>query len=169
MMAEVVVVSAIVVVTLTVLFMSYNKVYIAYKSRIGYYDTVTLYRLAYYRDVLIENGKMNEVLAIAKENIVSTIYDSTQGADNVFVLNENDTLDTVNDKVLLIYNNKNNLNISNLNLNSGINNTFIDYLNYLSTGVDLTKTNYVMVMERCNKSNNNDCKYAYLEINDGYE
>ena len=166
MMAEVVVVSAIVVVTLTVLFMSYNKVYMAYKTRISYYDTVILYRLAYYRDILIKNNKMNEVLATAKENKVMTIYDSNNSTDNVFVLPENDILDTVDDKVLIIYNNKNNLDVSNLNLNNNINSTFIDYLNYLSTGVDLTEMNYVMVMERCNKSNSNDCKYTYLEIYD---
>ena len=60
MMAEVVVVSSIVLIFLTTIFTSYNKLYAAYVNRINYYDVVTLYRLGYYRDILIENDKIND-------------------------------------------------------------------------------------------------------------
>ena len=58
MMAEVVVVSAIVMLTIVGLYQSYNKIYSAYNTRIDYYDSTTLYRLGYYRDILIENDKL---------------------------------------------------------------------------------------------------------------
>ena len=56
MMAEVVVVSAIVMVSIVGLYQSYNKIYSAYTTRIKYYDSTTLYRLGYYRDILITNN-----------------------------------------------------------------------------------------------------------------
>lgn len=50
MMAEVVVVSAIVLTTLVGLYTSYNKIFSLYNQRVDYYDVATLYDLAYYRD-----------------------------------------------------------------------------------------------------------------------
>ena len=45
MMAEVIVVSSIVLITLTSLYMSYNKIYSTYKKRINYYDVSIIYDL----------------------------------------------------------------------------------------------------------------------------
>ena len=50
MMAEVVVVSSIVLVTLVSFYVSYNKIIAAYNQRIDYYDVTTLYDLAFIRD-----------------------------------------------------------------------------------------------------------------------
>lgn len=49
MMAEVVVVSAIIIVTLTALYVSYNKIISLYNQRVDYYDVRTLYELDEYR------------------------------------------------------------------------------------------------------------------------
>lgn len=169
MMAEVVVVSAIILITLSVLYQSYIKIYQVYSTRIDYYDTVTLYRLGYYRDILIENNKMNDILNEAKTTRVFNIYDSINNEGSIFSLPDSETSNYIEDKVFLIYNNQNNIDSNILNGIDNIHTTFKDYIDFLKTSVNLTNSNYVMVMERCNQDNENDCKYAYLEIYDGYE
>lgn len=147
MMAEVVVVSAIVLIFLAGLFTSYNQMYGKYKSRIKYYDSVTLYQLAYYRDALIDNHQIETVLNEAKNNTIKDVYD--------------------NKETFIIYNNGHNLNENEFDGISDIHATYKDYLKYLAGSVDFTDTNYVMISERC--SNADDCKYAYLKIYDGNE
>lgn len=156
MMAEVIVVSAIVLTLLSTVYVTYNKLYILYTSRIDYYDVVTLYRLGYYRDNLIENNMMNMKLEDASKSSdkitnISKIYDE--------------------DRVLLINNQKEKINsktVEWVDNQNDIHQTFKDYIHYLSGSDDLNgKSNYVFVMERCNTED--DCKYAYLEVYDGYE
>ena len=156
MMAEVIVVSAIVLTLLSSVYVNYNKLYGLYSSRIDYYDVVTLYRLGYYRDYLIENNTMNTKINDAKNNSnkiteINKIYNE----DRVFMINNNKTRissDTLNW----------------INSQTDMHQTFKDYISYLSTSDDLdNKSNYVLIMERCNIDN--DCKYAYLEVYDGYE
>ena len=161
MMAEVVVVSAIVMVVLTALYVSYNKLYSSYNSRVNYYDSETLYQLAYYRDSIILNDKLDVAVNDAKNNDVSVVYNLGTGASYLGSVDERK-----NERVVLIYNDKENLTPTILNnkLNN-INPTFKEYMDYLSSAVDLTETNYVMVMESC-KSNGEDCKYAYLEVSE---
>lgn len=184
MMAEVVVVSAIVMVTIVGLYQSYNKLYSTYNTRIDYYDSTTLYRLGYYRDILIENDKLNNLIKNTTET-VTEIYSSN--GNNIFSLSKNEISPYVNDTVFLIKTNKssdkfeiiikinessekfeiNGAELDNINL------TFKDYLKYLSTSTTFASS-YIMVMERCtsnadNSKNKDDCKYAYLEIYDGKE
>ncbi len=180
MMAEVIVVSAIVLIVLGTMFVSYNKLLGTYKSRVSYYDAVTIYRLGYYRDILIENealGKFMEAAKNSPDHYVS-IYDSGNHNNSVFTLSENEkAAQGSNDRVFLIYNNQANLTTSSLGSNpldqSGLNihKTFNDYLRYLTTSTNLKGTNYVLIMERCDNTKNtdNDCKYAYLEVYDGCE
>ena len=52
---------------------------------------------------------------------------------------------------------------------SGINKTYVDYIKYLSTSIDynsLTNNNVsnILIMENCKDQDN--CKYAYLEVFD---
>lgn len=177
MMAEVVVVSAIVLVVLGALFVSFNKLLLKFDSRVAYYDTTTLFQLAYYRDVLIENGALEEAMTEANTNGVYMIYDSehiNSGLINLTEAEINDSIEErVQDAVYLVYNHAANISSDTFSTaNVDIKLTFNEYLDYLSKGVDLTKTNYVMLMERCNikvDGGENDCKYAYLEIFDGYE
>lgn len=184
MMAEVVVVSAIVMVTIVGLYQSYNKLYSTYNTRIDYYDSTTLYRLGYYRDILIENNllkidKETGNLYINNNDVSNTkvvdIYSSN--GNTMFSLSENELQPNVTDTVFLIKTNKSSdkfkINGTELNSNVGINLTFKDYLSYLSTSTTF-ESSYIMVMERCtsnddNSKNKDDCKYAYLEIYDGKE
>lgn len=150
MMAEVVVVSAIILIFLASIYVSYNQLYSKYKSRVIYYDAVTLYRLAYYRDNLIEN------------HVISSLLDNVKNSDSKF--QKIDDFGT-SDNVFIIYNNRKNLNGNELNNVDGIHPTYKDFISFLSSSVDFTNTDYVMVMEKCN--NDDDCKYAYLEVYDG--
>lgn len=140
MMAEVVVVSAIIMVTLVGLYTSYSKIYSLYNQRIDYYDVSTLYDLAYIRDGIEFTGKT--------PSNTSPIYSSTS------------------DGVLVYYINKNNI----TNLKTTVSNqTFKDYLDYLDGSLDLdnlkvknTSVDNILIMEKC--SNTDNCKYAYLEV-----
>ena len=153
MMAEVIVVSAIILVFLTGLYLSYGKLFGLYNTRIKYYDSDTLYSAAYYRDILIKEDKMN--------NTLTTVKNSSNKYLNLF----SSTLDKVNsgDKLFIIYHANDNLNkLTNV---TGINKTFKDYIEYLKTSTTF-KANYTMILERCYKD---DCNYAYLEVYDGNE
>ena len=150
MMAEVVVVSAVVLITLTTLYISYNNIYSSYKTRLTYNDVTTLYRLAYYRKCFIdENNSLSE-------NTIN-VYNSI---DNHYYLC---TDDKCKENIYIVYNKKNKeLNSNSLNSFS-INQTYKDYVDYLSDSVDLSEYDYVMLMEYCDKNNEN-CKYAYLKL-----
>ncbi len=170
MMAELVVVSAIVLGVLATIYVSYNKIYSVYNTRINYYDNTTLYRLAYYRDILIENDLLNDLLTTTKNNTVTDIYSSNY---KVFNLPPLEYSDKIEDTVLLVYNGKNTGKKFDFNVLNGhnIHQTFMDYAKFLSNSVSLN-SNYVLIMERCNvkeKLNIDDCKYAYLEVYDGHE
>lgn len=150
MMAEVVVVSAVVLITLTTLYISYNKIYYLYKTRLTYNDVTMLYRLAYYRDCFIEENDITQVK--------NTIEVNNLSQDDYLC-----KLGDCKEKIFVVYNNKNKkLNSSSLNSFS-INQTYKDYVDYLSDSVDLSEYDYVMLMEYCDKDNEN-CKYAYLEL-----
>ena len=154
MMAEVIVVSSIVLVFLTGLYLSYNKLFSIYNTRVNYYDSETLYGLVYYRDTLIKENLMNTAINTAKtnENKILDLF-----SDNVI------TKTNSGDKVFLIYNEKQRINSNMIN---GINVTFTEYIDYLSTAITY-ESNYIMLMERCTTID--DCTYAYLEVYDGYE
>lgn len=171
MMAEVVVVSAIILVTLTGLYASYNKVYGIYKTRLSYYDAVTLYRLSYYRDILIENDVIDKVMDEAKKGTAINVYNSIKEG-GIFELPEIETTEYISDTVFFISKNKFSNSILN---NQDVNLTFKEYVQFLSTSATIN-SNYIMVMERCNLDKDNsskvdidNCKYAYLEVYDGYE
>ena len=149
MMAEVIVVAAVVLSVLSTLYISYGKIYSAYKTRINYYDSTLLYKLAYYRDVLIDNGKINGLLETNKTEKITAI-DSMDSGDTVF----------------LIYNRKKNID-KNIFGTRSVHLTYKDYINFLFDSADL-KSNHVMIIESCPDDGDN-CKYAYLEVYDGYE
>lgn len=171
MMAEVVVVSAIILVTLTGLYTSYNKVYGVYKTRLSYYDAVTLYKLSYYRDILIENGVIDNVMDEAKKGTIINVYDSVK-TGGIFELPATEISKDITDTVFFVSKDKFDNNVLS---NQDVNLTFREYIQFLSTSATI-KSNYVMFMERCNIDKNNsskvdidNCKYAYLEVYDGYE
>lgn len=158
MMAEVVVVSAIVLVTLTSLYASYNKIYSLYSTRLNYNDVQTLYKLVYYRDCLIKRNKMST----AKNNSNTSPVNITVGA---IYLNSSDiTCNRCSENIFFIHNDKANIN-KNILDNFTVNKTYKDYVTYLADAANLSESDYVMIMEKCDTEQSN-CKYAYLEIKD---
>lgn len=185
MMAELIVVSAIVLVTLVGLYTSYTKLFSAYKTRISYYDVTTLYRLGYYRDFLIQNGKLNGDELVGTSNII-TIYDYRQKENKNWeaIITSSAEMETfgennedgiiLGDIVYMIRIDKDN-NDKAIPITSSIfgtrtvSATFKDYVDFLENSVDFSKFEYMMIMERCKIMSNktvdkDDCTYAYLEI-----
>lgn len=133
MMAEVIVVSSIVLITLTSLYMSYNKIYSTYKKRINYYDVSIIYDL--------DQIRRNEVIATPTNN--TKIIKNSESNTTVYAipLTDNKITDT--------------------NL-SQENTTFNEYLEYLKNSITVDNCNYILVMEKCDEANK-ECKYGYLE------
>ena len=137
MMAEVIVVSSIVLITLTSLYMSYNKIYSTYKKRINYYDVSIIYDL----DKIRRNTAIEEP------------------TNNTKI--ENDVISEPNTTVYAIPLTGNKINDTNTNL-SQENTTFNEYLKYLKNSITVNNCNYILVMEKCDEAKKG-CKYGYLE------
>lgn len=168
MMAELVVVSAIVLVTLVAMYTSYNKIYSAYKTRLGYYDVTTLYRLGYYRDILKENKDtegdvlLNSLIKKSETEIVE-VYNSQTSTGSIFTLPDSEKPTDVNDVVFLINNKGNEINRDIFD-GKNIHITFLEYVDFLEKSIDFSGFDYMMIMERCTVSQEDNCRYAYLEI-----
>ena len=135
MMAEVIVVSSIVLITLTSLYMSYNKIYSTYKKRINYYDVSIIYDL--------DKIRRNEEIDAPTNN--TKIKKDSESNTTVYAipLTGNKITDT------------------NTNL-SQENTTFNEYLKYLKNSITVNNCNYILVMEKCDEAKKG-CKYGYLE------
>ena len=132
-MAEVIVVSSIVLITLTSLYMSYNKIYSTYKKRINYYDVSIIYDLDKIRRNVVIDAPTNNTKIDSESN--TTVY--------AIPLTGNKITDT------------------NTNL-SQENTTFNEYLKYLKNSITVNNCNYILVMEKCDEAKKG-CKYGYLE------
>lgn len=162
MMAELIVVSAVVLTTLISLYTSYNKIYSIYKTRIRYYDVTTLYRLGYYRDILKENGVLDGVITSSNSGVLE-VYNSKKGTGSVFSLPESERPKDVEDLVYMVNNNGTSIN-RNTFADENIHVTFLEYIDFLEKSVDFTEFNYMLIMERCTPGDENNCSYAYLEV-----
>lgn len=158
MMAEVVVVSAIILIFMTSMYATYNKIFSAYKQRISYYDVTTLYKLGYYKNAMVDNKEVENWKQVIRTN------EDKEATYKYGSVNEGDT-------VYLIFNNKDNLSerVVNKISKDNPNKTYIDYIKYLTGAAELKTYEYVMTLESCQRDENTntyikDCKYAYLEI-----
>ena len=171
MMAEVIVVSAIVLVAITGLYTSYAKVYIAYRNRATYYDVNTLYRLGFYRDLLISN--VNET---SGEKLITQYLKNTTKVTKINTSPFKSMLNVSQDTIYMVKLGSNNSNLISSNF-SGIKPTFTEYIDFLKTSKKKKKSangaltaNYILIMEHClekDKSSEVDvdsCYYAYLDI-----
>ena len=135
MMAEVIVVSSIVLITLTSLYISYNKIYSTYKKRINYYDVSIIYDLDKIRRNVVIDAPTNNTKI------------------------ENDVISESNTTVYAIPLTDNKITDTNL---SQENTTFNEYLEYLKNSITVNNCNYILVMEKCDEDKK-ECKYGYLE------
>lgn len=142
MMAEVVVVSAIILGVLISIYTSYGKVFRRYGEIINYYNVDGVYTLATMRDKLIKNN-----------NIINT-YLSTLSDSGLCL--ENYVSESGRSGRCYAYL----LKSDSLNISTS-SDTFDEYLRYLSDTVKFTG-NYVMVMEL--SKGNDKYYYNYLEL-----
>ena len=101
MMAEVVVVSSIVLVTLVSFYVSYNKIITLYNQRIDYYDVSTLYELAGVRDNVSDYSDYNSMSSIINDEYEKVYYVKNTDLGNMDVSNQTfkDYLEYINDSV----------------------------------------------------------------------
>lgn len=161
MMAEVIVVSAVIMTTLVALYTSYNKIFLIYEKRVKYYDVTTLYELAFIRD--------NDMYISSVDGIVKQDTNKLVMIEDKYI-KDIEGISNINDKIYnrnIFYVDKDEIN----NIDkSSINKTYQEYIEYLDGSIDWNKQydgcefEYVLIMERCKIDNNDDCTYAYLEI-----
>lgn len=180
MMAEVIVVSAVIMTTLVALYTSYNKIFSIYNQRVRYYDVTTLYELAFIRDN--EMYKANDGTIKLDSNGFVKVEDK--------YIKDLENISNINDKKYnrnILYVGKDG--ITGINTDK-INKTYKEYIEYLSGSIDVNKIykidnientlladdgniedykytinwNNILIMERCKIDDNNACTYAYIEI-----
>ncbi len=175
MLAEVTIVSAVVVVALVTLFTAINRLASAYTIRNRYYDIDSLYIAMEVNDILLDNAIIN---GINKDNLATNEISSF--IDNLrLLLNKSEMVkdevtkvkNLYNDSEVNIYitkyttlNNDNSTEANSLkNLNS--HKTFNEFLEYLSRHLDFDADyDYLIIVERQNKNNENDCYYYALKL-----
>lgn len=147
MMAEVVVVSAVILVALSVFYVNYNKLISLYNERLSYYDPTTLYKLADYRNTeCLDIYKSGSVASkcLVPAGSYSRLSGTGSGNGDTIYIAKGTSLTYIK--------------------SNAQNKTFDKYIDYLNSTLDSSvKNNYLLVMESC-KSDRTDCKYAYLEV-----
>ena len=135
MMAEVIVVSAIIMVSLTGFYISYNKIISIYNTRINYYDVPTLYELAYIRD---NNDISNST--VLDSSGYRRFYGDVKPYDSVYCFE-----------------------YAKLKPLPSMSLTFQDYINFILNSITFTNDK-ILVMENCSDTEKTNCKYSYLEV-----
>lgn len=165
MLAEVVVVSVVVVTVLVTLFTGVNNVSSAYETRNRYYDVDSLYIAMEINDIIIDekiisvlqtnnnvtNLKNNVANSERMTNYVNFYEDKDKGTGNVinslyFVPYDVDKLNSLKNE-------------ENININ------FKDYITYLSGNLDFSEDyDYMIIVERYENNNIDDCYYYALKL-----
>ncbi len=159
MLAEVVIVSAILITTLVSLYVGFARVYKAYEERSSFFDTDSIYALKSIEDTLIDDMVFNELVKrIDSDNY---IYFS-----NGSITIDNDYIKEYIKKIMENYNieyfyltkyDSNSLNTI-INLDND-NIVFNDFLSYLNKNLDFTEEyNYIFASKTI------DGRFAYLRV-----
>lgn len=176
MMAEVIVVSAVIMTTLVALYTSYNKIFSIYNQRVKYYDITTLNELAFIRDNdCIVNYDITDQCIKDIEGITDT---NEKKYNRILLSLTEDEMNYISDD---------DTNYVKENLDKlEINKTYKEYINYLSSSVNISEINdhynkeyenlydgewkkgewtisSLIIMERCKINDKNACTYAYIE------
>lgn len=158
MLAEVVIVSAILITTLTSLYIVFAKVYKAYEERSNFFDVDSIYALKNIEDELIDEGVFNTIINDIKNNEY-VFYDQKNLLNDSYT---NIYLRTIMENYSIEYfyitkYNENNLNTI-INLDSD-NIVLNDFLSYLNKNLDFSiNYNYIFI------SKTKDGKFAFLRV-----
>jgi len=153
MLAEVVVVSVVLISTIVGTYAGFNKAYSGYKERSNYDNIDALYAAKDIKDYLIENYKINNLI-----NTTDQIKDIT--SCQTFACTEEEkkmyeNIKTLND-ISKIYFSK--YDISNINIKNA-SNQLSNYINYLKKESSISDEGYRIIIETNNK------KFATLSLN----
>jgi len=147
MMAELIVVSAVIIGTMTAFFVSYSKIIARYNKIINYYDVGTIYRLGRYYEANPDTFKGVDAVT-KKEKSPETII------INSVTYTYNDTIYTGKCDKMKVY-------------QAGGDSVLKDYIEYFSK-LDLDDNKSCTILKSCQSNTNNQskeiCKFAYMEV-----
>lgn len=167
MLAEVVVVAVVIATVLVTLFTGLNNISSAYETRNRYYDVDSLYVAMEVNDIvteiiLMERGTLDNFVTSS-----DIIYGSiSQEID--YYIQDFDTFYyyTIGDSVISYISPYDVNEILSLSSHDGkTEETFSDYLEYLSSNLDFEEDyDYVIIVERRENNNIDDCYYYALKL-----
>ena len=158
MLAEVVVVSVVIATTLVTLYVALNRLISAFDTRNTYYDIDAAYLAVEVNNILIENGIINTLLSQSEPQIKEVSSDK-----NNEYLDVKNFVGHYSGNKKVYFSPYSNDKIDSITSQS-INQTFIDYINYLNDNFDYEETyKYVIITEMCDDTNNN-CRYYTLKV-----
>lgn len=156
MLAEAVITSTIVLTTLIGLYATFSRLYNLYNIRTTYFDIDGVYAIKGMIDNLIDTNKMNDVLY----NLNNNFYNLIKQGQCINSINVRDgycnsliDLYKIENMYIIKYNKSAVTSLKNQNINQ----TFKDYLDYIS--------NYYSFVD----SNANDSTYNKINADDGYK
>ena len=158
MLAEVVIVSAVLITTLVSLYAGFAKVYKAYEERSSFFDTDSIYALKSIEDTLIDEGLFNNIInEINTSNYVSYLAEN-RTADSYINSHLKELLGNYNIEYFYItkYDNASLTTIIESDANNII---FNDFLKYLQKNLTFDNNyNYIFL------SKTKDGRFAYLRV-----
>lgn len=158
MLAEVVIVSAVLITTLVSLYAGFAKVYKAYEERSSFFDTDSIYALKSIEDTLIDEGLFNNIInEINTSNYVSYLAENL--TDDSYI---NSYLKELlgNYNIEYFYITKyDSASLTTIMESDTDNIVFNDFLTYLQKNLNFDdKYNYIFV------SKTKDGRFAYLRV-----
>lgn len=158
MLAEVVIVSAVLITTLVSLYVGFAKVYKAYEERSSFFDTDSIYALKSIEDTLIDEGLFNNIInEINTSNYVSYLAENL--TDDSYINSYlKELLGNYNIEYFYItkYDNASLTTIIESDANNII---FNDFLKYLQKNLTFDNNyNYIFL------SKTKDGRFAYLRV-----
>ena len=158
MLAEVVIVSAVLITTLVSLYAGFAKVYKAYEERSSFFDTDSIYALKSIEDTLIDEGLFNNIInEINTSNYVSYLAENLTD-DSYINSHLKELLGNYNIEYFYItkYDNASLTTIIESDANNII---FNDFLKYLQKNLTFDNNyNYIFL------SKTKDGRFAYLRV-----
>ena len=158
MLAEVVVVAVVISTVLIGLYTGLNNISSAYETRNRYYDIDSLYVAMEVNDILREKNYISEGLITEAKYINNIDYISNY--ETFYFNTTNSTISSyitpyAEDKILTLE-----------SYDGNTNETFNDYLEYLSGNIDFTENyDYMIIVERRENNDVDDCYYYTLKLN----
>lgn len=183
MLAEVIITSTVIITALIGLYTTFNKIYNKYNIRNSYYDIDGVYAIKGMINHLIKDNKLNNILSDKDTGTFNSnqIYLIKNGKCNNFSTSSNSytislyndnyckslqNLYKINNLIVMDYDKKLLIDESNgNNLKDSVNNqTFKDYIEYISNYYTFEKDKYSYLFIIEYKNDKNEFNYSSLEV-----